>query len=200
MNKRRVPHNAIVLKGLVFKLGIRTVVGRVVEQNGAVCFACDQEGIYSLLPFRVAEENYNQSVEAWIRTYDQSLVFKLGPDDLPIERMDENKHYFDVTSLEPIDELFERCLTKRVPLLVSSLRYALGSSLVAVLLWLLRVPVFPFVTIPAALAVYDIGWFFANYRMLNQRIIYDAVGNWINLSSGVTSLNFGSFQFDFRRK
>lgn len=200
MNKKRVPKNAIVLKGLIFKLGIRTIIGKVVEQNGAICFASEQEGIYCLLPFYVSEENYNQNVEAWVRTYDASLVFKLGPDDLPVEHLDDNKRYFDVTSMEPLEELFERCLTKRVPTLLSSLRYAIGSAVVALLFWLLHLDIFPFVVLPAALALYDIVWFVGNYRELNRRIIYDAVGNWINLSSGVTSLNGGMFQFDLRRK
>lgn len=200
MSKRRVPKNAMVLKGLVFKLGIRTIVGRIVEQNGAVCFACDAEELYCLLPFRVDEENYNQDIEAWIRTYDKSLVFKLGPDDLIVERFDENPHYFDVIDLEPLEELFERLLMKRLPLMISSLRYFVGSLLVALVAWFWKAPIFPFVVLPAALAIYDIGYFISNYRVLNWRTLYDARGNWINLSNGVSSLNRGTFQFNVNGK
>lgn len=200
MYKVHTPCGAVVLKGLIFKLGIRTVSGTVCEQNGAVCFHSRQEDIFSLLPFRVSPEVYNQQVNAWIRTYDKSIVVNLGPDDLLLEDFEVDKRYFDVKELAPLEELYERGLVRALPKLMSCVRYAIGCLCLTAILWLLQAPLFPFIFISGALALYDVQWAIRVYRTLNSRTIYDALGNWINLDNGVTSLNSGTFQFEIKEK
>lgn len=200
MKKKRAPYGAIVLRGLIFKLGVRTVPGTLVKVNGVTCFTAPQEDIFSMLPFCLDDEMCNCKVDAWIRTYDSSVLLQLGVDDLLLEDLDKDKRYFDVQDLAPLQELYERGLVRAVPALLNCLTYAKWTSLVCIVCLLLKLSLFPFVVVPAMLALYLLQWAIRDYKLLNNMVIYDAVGNWINLSNGVTSLNEGTFQFEVKRE
>lgn len=198
MRTHRLPKNCVALRGVIFKLGLRQVTGAIAKQGSINCFYVPGEDVFSMLSFSVPEEMYSKSVDAYLRTADNSVVVSAGPDDLPIELFDRDKRYHDFTDLEEVAELYERRLLKIVPELLSSIKYAIGSAVVTLVLFLLGKPLFPFVVVPGAISVYTSVWAFLSYRQLSSCKVYDAVGNWINVSTGETSLNGGSFSFRVR--
>lgn len=200
MAMRGVPKRAVILKGLVFKLGIKKVTGRIGKQGDLNCFSVPGQDIFSMLLFTVPEDLYGKPVDAWVRTYDNSVVMNPGVDDLPVDQFDSDNRFHDMTDIDELGELYETVLIKRVPELLSSIRYTIGSVAVSLIAFLSPVPNFPFAVVPLMLALYCGFWAIREYHAVASNVVYDAVGNWINLSTGKSSLNKGSFTFKVDRE
>lgn len=194
-SKQKAPRNVIVLGDIVFKLGVREVSGVIRGQQGLTCFISEEEGLAIPLSFNVPIEMYDEEVTAWVRTSDNSLVLELGADDVYVEELNPEDGEVDVTDPSVISDMFEEQKLRVVPQVITGIAYTLGAIVIAIIVALLKLPLFPALAIPACLGAWGLGWSAKWYSQLNRSIAYDAVGNWIDLSTGSTSLNDGTFKY-----
>lgn len=191
----KTPKNAIVLSDLVFKLGVYEVSGTIQGQQNVACFVSDDKKHAVPLTFSVPVEAYGEPVTAFLRTYDNSLVLNLGPDDVDVRELDTEAGELDITNPSAISDLFEEQKMRRVPQVLSGIGSTIAMAILAVVLFLLKLDVFPFVIVPACIALFGLVWSVPNYITLNRSVVYDSTGNWIDMKSGETSLDDGEFRY-----
>lgn len=194
-SKRRIPKHALVLDDVVFKLGIREIKGIIHGQQGMAVFICEDEGIAEPLSFSPPIEAYETEVSTFIRTYDKSIVLEPGVDDKPVDKLREDRGEIDASALEAISEMAEGQLLKRIPDVISGVSSTIFTTVLAIGLAFTPLPLFPFVVVPGCIGIWGFGWSLSNYKWLNSQRVYDAKGNWINLKTGRTSLNHGTFRY-----
>lgn len=193
--KRKAPNNAIVLGDLVFKLGVYEVPGTIQGQQGMACFMSN-DGKHAIpLPFNVPLDAYGETFTAFLRTYDDSLVLELGADDVRITELNEEAGEIDITSPLAISDLFEEQKMRMVPQVLSGIGSTIAMTILAVVLYFMEFSIFPFVVVPVCIAIFGLAWSIPNYLTLNRSVVYDAVGNWIDMKSGRTSLDDGEFRY-----
>lgn len=194
-SKQKPPRNAIVLGDIVFKLGIREVSGVIHGQQGLDCFICESEGLAIPLPFNVPLQSYGETMTALVRTSDDSLVLEPGEDDVYVDDLDTAHGEMDVTDLAVISDMFEEQKLRVLPHVITGTFYAIGAGIVTLVAYLLKLPLFPAVIVPGCLTFWNIAWSARWDIQLNKSVAYDAAGNWINLETGETSLNGGTFRY-----
>lgn len=193
-SRHKPPRNAIVLEDIVFKLGIREVKGIIHGQQGMAVFVCEEEGIAVPLDFNVPLERYEEEITADIRTFDKSLVFEPGVDDMVECCIDTDAGELDVDPVL-LRNLFEGEKLRVVPQVITGMGYTFLSALAAVIFRILNFPIFPYLAIPFCLSVYGLVWSIRWYIQLNKSVVYDSRGNWVDLATGQTSLNGGTFRY-----
>lgn len=194
-SKRKPPKNAIVLGDVVFKLGVREIYGTIQGQQGIPVFISAEEHIAEPLSFQPPLEAYGSRVSAYVRTYDKSIVLDLGEDDLLVSDIDTETGEMDVTDPDLIASLFEEQKMRVIPEVLSGMGTTLITAIVAAITFFVKLPLFPFTVVPLCIAVWGIAWSWSNYLHLSRSRVYDAAGNWIDLGTGRTSLNHGSFRY-----
>ncbi len=194
-SKQKPPRNAIVLEDVVFKLGVQDVKGTIHGQQGVTCFISEEEKLVIPLTFSVPLEMYEEEVTACVRTCDESLVLEMGEDDVYIDDLDEEEGEVDVTNPSVISEMFEEQKLRVLPQVIMGVVYTIGCLIAFIVTLLLKVPLFPYVCIIACIGVWCLIWSIKWYSQLNKSIAYDANGNWIDMETGRTSLNGGTFRY-----
>lgn len=194
--KSKPPRNAIILRDLRFVISIRDVHGIIMESQGVPAFYSREEKFGAILPFQPDKEMYNTEVIATVHNITNEIVLEPKKDDRYVNEINEDLGEIDITNHAIITNLFEEQKIR----MVSQLFSAVGMTLVSLILFIIanvvHADIFPFRIIPACLFLFCISWCIRWFRILNKSIVYDSVGNWINLATGNTSLNDGTFHYN----
>lgn len=196
---KRAPWNAVVLKDTAFRLGLREVVGTIHGQQGITCFIAKDEDLAVPLSFNVHHTMYGADAVAYVRTSDNTVVFELGEHDKLLKDLNECAGEVDISDPSQLADVFEELKIKMIPGVASGLSSTVFSAAITVVAYILGWKLFPFLVIPALIAVWSCCWTISSYTQMNGSLIYDSEGNWIDLRSGETSLNDGTYRFPVRR-
>lgn len=184
----------IVLDDIRFKLGVREVTGIIHAEQGIPMFYNEEEGIVARLPFPVSAEHYEMPVCVYMRPHTNEIITHLGPDDKIIDELGEDEE--DVTnSYEILRSQFDEQKLRRVPRALM----ATGMCWISAILTIIGGALLYFKILPTWIPVAVLGAVFVGSlivsrsytKILNQNIMYDSFGNWINFDTGETSLNNG---------
>lgn len=195
MKRKKPPRYSIVLNDIVFRLGVKEVEGLVLEKAGMKFIYCEELDQLLPLRFAVASNAVGQRFNVLVRPADGEVLLKLGEDDKLVEYIDVENGQLDVSNIETVRDLYEGHKAVIVQEVVNGMGLTAVAMILSIVVFILKLELFPWLLIPVCIALFGVIWSCRWYRTLNREIVYDALGNWINLATGTTSLNKGKFKY-----
>lgn len=191
----------LTLEDIHFKLGVREVWGIIHAEQGIPLFYSEKESIISPLPFFVSAKQYERPIIVYMRPHTNEIIERFGFDDKLISELNDDEEdvigeysMLKVQMTEQKMRIIPRAVSImglfgiNILLLIAALIFRLLGIMST---WI------PVIALSATFAV--LAFLTYSYtRILNQNIIYDADGQWVNFDTGETSLN-GGYRVDLTK-
>lgn len=184
----------IVLNDLDFCLAIKQVTGVIRAEQGVPVFHSEEDGIVAPIPCFISAEFYDTEVSAYMYVGTNQLLLEPQVDDVMVDDLTGE----DVAVNESYDELQFLMEEQKIRLVPKALMFSAISAMGVVLALIIAAllffkfvsfkPLFLLDLIPIVAGGLGVRYY---GKILDQTTIYDRNGNWVNLTTGETSLGEG---------